>query len=236
MRYNRFMTKQESLAALERELAADTKLPLYGQANLVFGEGNPDAAVVFIGEAPGEREDQLRRPFVGRAGQLLNKLIEGIGWKREQVYITNIVKRRPPGNRDPLPEEIEAYKPYLARQIEILNPKIIAPLGRFAMNYFLPEAKISRDRGKVFVVGEPARPDDPGHPVGHMVVPLYHPAAALRATSVLDELTADFKRLPDIVAGTYTAVELPPAYAEKKTSSRSAAAKALADKAQTKLF
>jgi DNA polymerase len=197
------MSKTEALAALERELAVDASLPFYGQANLVFGEGDPDAAVVFIGEAPGEREDQLKRPFVGRAGQLLDRLIEQIGWKRGDVYITNVIKRRPPQNRDPLPAEIEAYAPYLARQIEILNPKVIAPLGRFAMNYFLPDAKISRDQGKVFKVGN------------QLVVPLYHTAAALRSPQVLDELTASFKRLPDIVAGTYTAVELPPAYAPK---------------------
>jgi uracil-DNA glycosylase len=192
------MNKIEALKILEQEIAADTLLP-FREANLVFGEGNPDAAVVFIGEAPGEREDQLKRPFVGRAGVLLNKLIEGIGWKREQVYITNIVKRRPPGNRDPLPEEIEAYKPYLARQLEILDPKIVAPLGRFAMNYFLPEAKISRYQGKVF------------HVDGRTIVPLFHPAAALRATEVLNTLTESFRRLPDIVAGKYSTVEFPPA-------------------------
>src|SRR3989344_9168682 len=99
-----------------------------------------------------ERLETLKqeRPFVGLAGQLLNKLLAEIGWPRESVYITNIVKRRPPENRDPLPEEIEQYKPYLTRQIEIIGPKIIVPLGRFSMNYFLPEAKISRDQGKLF--------------------------------------------------------------------------------------
>lgn len=194
------MDKREALQKLEQEIAADVSLPLR-EANLVFGEGDPDAAVVFIGEAPGQREDELKRPFVGRAGQLLDRLVEGIGWKRGQVYITNVIKRRPPGNRDPLPEEIEAYKPYLARQIDILNPKVIAPLGRFAMNYFLPEAKISRDQGKVFRID------------GQLVVPLYHTAAALRSTQVLEELTAAFKKLPDIVSGKYTMVELPPAYA-----------------------
>ena len=108
------------------------------------------------------------------------------------MYITNIVKRRPPENRDPLPEEIEAYKPYLAKQIEIINPKVIAPLGRFAMNYFLPEAKISRDQGKLFRVGE------------QFIYPLYHTAAALRSTQVLNKLRESFKRLPDIVSDKYT--------------------------------
>ncbi len=180
------MGKIEELRALQAEMEEDKKLPLRS-ANLVFGEGSPDAAVCFIGEAPGLTEDQLKRPFVGRAGQLLNKLIEGVGWKREEVYITNIVKRRPPENRDPLPEEIEAYRPYLARQIAILKPKIIAPLGRFSMNYFLPEAKITRDQGKLFRVGD------------HLVYPLFHPAAALRGTGTMNALTESFRRLPDIV-------------------------------------
>jgi DNA polymerase len=154
----------------------------------VFGEGNIDSNVLFIGEAPGFHEDQQKRPFVGRAGQLLNKLIEGIGWKREDVYITNIVKRRPPNNRDPLPEEIEAYKPYLARQIEILNPKIIATLGRFSMNYFLPTAKITRDQGKLFRAGN------------YFIYPLFHPAAALRSPKqALAALTASFQKLPTLI-------------------------------------
>ncbi len=183
------MGKQERLRDLEKEIELDKNLPLYGQANLVFGEGSVDCKVMFIGEAPGFHEDQQKRPFVGRAGQLLRTMIREIGWKEEEVYITNIVKRRPPENRDPLPEEIEAYKPYLARQIEIIDPKVIAPLGRFSMNYFLPEAKISRDQGKVFRLN------------GRLVVPLYHPAAALRSTGVLNELKESFKRLPNIVEG-----------------------------------
>ena len=177
------MTKAEALAALEAEIATDPSLPLQ-ENNLVFGEGNPDAKVLFIGEAPGERENELRRPFVGRAGQLLDKLISELGWKREDVYITNIVKRRPPGNRDPLPEEIEAYKPYLARQIEILNPKVIAPLGRFSMNYFLPTAKITRDQGKLFRSGN------------RFIFPLLHPAAALRGTGAMNSLRESFMKLP----------------------------------------
>ncbi len=144
------MDKISQLKALEAEIAADKSLPLR-ESNLVFGEGNVDCAVLFIGEAPGLNEDQQRRPFVGRGGQLLNQMIVGIGWKREDMYITNIVKRRPPENRDPLPEEIEAYKPYLTRQIAIIGPKVIATLGRFSMNYFLPNAKIMRDHGRVML-------------------------------------------------------------------------------------
>lgn len=179
--------KISALNDLHDELE-NADLPLKGSANLVFGEGHPDCDVMFIGEAPGQREDELKRPFVGRAGQLLDKMITLIGWKREDVYITNIVKRRPPENRDPLPEEIEAYKPYLARQIEIINPKIIAPLGRFSMNYFLPFGKISRDQGKVFE-------ED-----GRLIYPLFHPAAALRNPETMRALEESFKRLPDVIA------------------------------------
>lgn len=194
------MGKEERLKALEREMAGNQNLPLL-ESNLVFGEGNPDCRVCFIGEAPGFNEDRLRRPFVGRAGQLLDQLIKEIGWRREDVYITNIVKRRPPENRDPLPEEIDAYKPYLAGQIEILNPPIIATLGRFSMNYFLPFAKISRDHGRVFELDAPPRFAGRGEDQTRLIVPLYHPAAALRATVVLNDLRTDFKKLPAIVEG-----------------------------------
>jgi len=192
------MDKKEGLAKLERELNTGN-LPLKGKANLVFGEGNINCSVMFIGEAPGFNEDLQKRPFVGRSGQLLDECLRNIGWKRSEVYITNIVKRRPPENRDPLPEEIESYKPYLARQIEIINPKIIATLGRFSMNYFLPFAKISQDHGKVFTVKDPTPQGSGG--ASRIIFPLYHPAAALRATGVLNELKADFKKLPDIASG-----------------------------------
>lgn len=155
--------------------------------NLVFGEGDIDCKVMFIGEAPGEQEDIQKRPFVGRGGQLLNKMIEKVGWKREEVYITNIVKRRPPNNRDPLPEEIETYKPYLTKQIEIINPKIIATLGRFSMNYFNAGLKISRDHGKIFKMD------------GRLLVPFFHPAAVLRNPNLLPEYEKEFKKLPKIL-------------------------------------
>jgi DNA polymerase len=178
------MDKKAALAELEAEMAA-ANLPL--DTNLVFGEGNVDAEVVFIGEAPGRDEDAQKRPFVGRGGQLLRSCIRDLGWKEEDVYITNIVKRRPPENRDPLPEEIEAYKPYLARQIEILNPPIVVTLGRFAMNYFLPDAKITRDQGKIFKFKN------------RCIVPMFHPAAALRAPQVMQEFRATFGKLPAMV-------------------------------------
>jgi uracil-DNA glycosylase len=190
------MDKQTELAGLEAEIAANTSLPLR-EANLVFGEGNRDCDVMFIGEAPGQNEDRLKRPFVGRGGQLLDRMIESIGWRRPDVYITNIVKRRPPENRDPSPEEIAAYRPYLTRQIEIVNPKVVVTLGRFSMNYFLPDAKITRDHGRAFKVGD------------RIIFPVFHPAAALRATGVMDALKEDFKKLPAVVRGDVT-VEIPP--------------------------
>ena len=180
------MTKHEELKKLENEMKLDESLPLR-RSNLVFGEGDPESKIVFVGEAPGFFEDKMKRPFVGRSGKLLDKLIGSVGWSREKVYITNIVKRRPPANRDPLPREIERYKPYLARQIEIINPSVIVPLGRFSMNYFLPLAKVSRDNGKVFRLKN------------RLIVPLFHPAAALRSTGTLNELTVAFKKLSKIV-------------------------------------
>lgn len=182
------MSKIDDLKKLEEELRGDTRLPLR-ESNLVFGEGDINADVMFIGEAPGARENELMRPFVGRAGKLLDKLIESIGWKRENVYITNIVKRRPPENRDPLPEEIAAYKPYLTQQIAIINPKVIATLGRFSMNYFSPAAKIMRDQGKIFRLGN-----------NQLLVPLLHPAAALRSNEMMNAFVLSFKKLPLIIA------------------------------------
>ncbi len=180
-------SKIEALESLKEKIVSDTKLPLYGKANLVFGEGDVNSKVMFIGEAPGFYEDRDMRPFVGRAGQLLNTLLSGLTWPRERVYITNIVKRRPPENRDPEPAEIVAYKPYLKKQIEIINPTVIATLGRFSMNYFLPLAKISQDHGKAMKIGS------------RVIFILYHPAAALRSTSVLEALEKDFKRLPALL-------------------------------------
>ena len=182
------MDKQTELTKLEIEMVADASLPLR-EANLVFGEGNVDCDVMFVGEAPGQNEDRLKRPFVGRGGQLLDRMIASIGWKRADVYITNIVKRRPPENRDPSPDEIAAYRPYLTRQIEIIDPKVVVTLGRFAMNYFLPMAKITRDHGRGFLVG------------GRIIFPVLHPAAALRSTEMMKALEEDFKKLPSAVRG-----------------------------------
>ncbi len=190
--------KETALKMLEQKIR-ETPLPL-AESNLVFGEGNPDCDVLFIGEAPGFNEDRLGRPFVGRAGKLLDEMIVDLGWKRSDVYITNIVKRRPPDNRDPLPAEIDAYKPFLLEQIEIINPPVIATLGRFSMNYFLPFAKITRDQGKIFDVS------------GRVIFPLLHPAAALRNPSAMKDLRESFKKLPEAArrAKDKTATEEPP--------------------------
>ncbi|MDO8515786.1 MAG: uracil-DNA glycosylase [bacterium] len=180
------MQKADMLTRLARELEENAELPLR-ESNLVFGEGNAHAKVMFIGEAPGFHENEARRPFVGRAGKLLNKLIEEIGWKREDVYITNIVKRRPPENRDPSPDEIAAYSPYLARQIEIIDPLVIVTLGRFSMNYFVPTLKITKDQGKVFRLGK------------RFLYPVFHPAAALRSPDMMEEFRKSIKKLPAVV-------------------------------------
>lgn len=181
------MTKAHALAALKAEMEKDRSLQL--TTNLIFGEGNPDAEVLFVGEAPGRTEDEGLRPFIGKAGKLLRSCILELNWNEEDVYITNIVKRRPPENRDPTPEEIASYQPYLTKQIEIIDPAVIVPLGRFAMNYFLPEAKITRDQGKAFIYI-----DQNG--TKRIIYPVFHPAATWRATKVMQEFKESLSRLP----------------------------------------
>lgn len=181
------MNKAEELMKIKQEMMDNAYLPLRAGTNLVFGKGNPDADVMFIGEAPGATEDKMMEPFVGRAGKLLDKMFAEIKMPREKFYISNIVKRRPPENRDPLPNEIEAYRPYLKREIQIIKPKIIATLGRFSMNYFLPNEKISTAHGKIFKIKD------------LLIYPIYHPAAAIRSTNMMDAFKKDFKRLPSII-------------------------------------
>jgi len=173
--------KDIKLKNLEEKMLSDSSLPL--STNLVFGDGSSDAEIVFIGEAPGVNEDIAKKPFVGRSGKLLTASIEEIGLKRGDVYITNIVKRRPPENRDPLPAEIEAYKPYLKEQLEIIRPKIVVTLGRFSMNYFFPKAKITQDQGKILCFED------------FLIMPMFHPAAALRGTTTLSEFKKTFQKL-----------------------------------------
>jgi len=159
-----------------------------GRTNAVPGEGPADAEVMFIGEGPGFNEDKQGRPFVGAAGQFLNELLQIAGFKREEVYITNVVKCRPPGNRDPLPEEIQACSRYLERQIELIDPRVIVTLGRFSMARWFPNDKISTVHGKAKRVG------------GRIVVAMFHPAAALHQQSLRATVEEDFRRLKQIVA------------------------------------
>lgn len=153
----------------------------------VPGEGPIDAEIMFIGEGPGFHENRQGRPFVGAAGDLLVELLGAIGMKREQVFITNVVKCRPPGNRDPLPEELEACNPYLEKQIQIINPKVIVTLGRFSMARFIPQAKISEIHGQ------------PVNVKGKLVVPFFHPAAALHRPSLRPVVEEDFAKLPELI-------------------------------------
>ena len=158
---------------------------------LVLGDGNPNADVVFIGEAPGKNEDEQGLPFVGAAGKFLNEMLAGINLERKDVYITNIVKYRPPNNRDPLPDEKKAFWPYLVQQLDIINPKIIVTLGRHSMEYFLPEMKISQ------IHGQPKRIQFGDRKV--VIMPLYHPAAALYNGGMRETLVQDFNTLPKIL-------------------------------------
>lgn len=153
----------------------------------VPGEGPPDAEIMFIGEGPGFHENMQGRPFVGAAGDLLVELLAGIGMKRDQVFITNVVKCRPPGNRDPQPEELQACAPYLEKQLQIINPKVIVTLGRYSMARFIPNAKISEIHGQAVRVK------------GMLVVPFYHPAAALHRPSLRTTVEEDFATLPDLI-------------------------------------
>jgi uracil-DNA glycosylase len=159
--------------------------------NLVMGDGNVNAEIVFIGEAPGKNEDEQGLPFVGAAGKFLNEMLAQAGMERQDVYITNIVKYRPPNNRDPLPEEKKAFWPYLAKQLQIIQPKVVITLGRHSMEYFLPDARISMVHGKAkrITFGNEKL----------VIVPLYHPAAALYNGSMRQTLIDDFLRVPKVI-------------------------------------
>jgi len=154
---------------------------------MVFGDGSGSAKIVFIGEAPGKKEDEMGKPFVGAAGKFLEEMLDSIGMKRSDVYITNIVKYRPPNNRDPLPEEKEEFLPYLEAQLEAIQPALVCLLGRHSMNCFLPNLKISQ------VHGQPKRYK------GRVFLPLYHPAAALYNGGMRQQLIDDFSLIPEIV-------------------------------------
>lgn len=184
---------QDQLDALAQEIRDKDICPdLRSQATqLVMGDGNADADIVFIGEAPGKNEDEQGKPFVGAAGKFLNEMLAAAGMDRSDVYITNIVKYRPPGNRDPLPEEKAAFWPYLLRQLQIINPKVVITLGRHSMEYFLPDMKIGQ------VHGQPKRITFGDHKI--VIMPLFHPAAALYNGSLRQTLIDDFLKVPEVI-------------------------------------
>ncbi len=187
------------LKAIRDEIVANDKLPLYKERTStkqlpVIGSGSHFAKIMFVGEAPGKNEAMTGKPFVGRAGKILDELLASIDINREDVYITNIVKDRPPSNRDPMPEEISSYGPYLDRQLEIVRPVVLATLGRFSMSYILnkfdcPEhtMSISALHGKTIPAKAPYGPIT--------IVPLYHPAVAIYTQSQKPVLIEDFKVL-----------------------------------------
>lgn len=161
-------------------------------SRVVFGDGNPDAQLMFIGEAPGKKEDELGIPFVGSSGKILDKMFESIKIKRGDVYLANICKCRPPENRNPLPEEIQECWPWLEKQIEIINPAIIITLGKYALNCFLPEVKISETHGKVVNINIKK--------IGKIkLFPLHHPAAARCNRKTRAMFTEDFNKIPKLL-------------------------------------
>jgi DNA polymerase len=182
-----------ALAVLQSEVAGCTRCRLAGgRTQVVFGSGSPEAELMFVGEAPGFHEDQQGVPFVGQAGKLLERLLEGIGLSRERVYIANVIKCRPPGNRDPQPDEIEACERHLFRQIELIQPSIVATLGNFATKLLS-----GRPQGITRVHGQEQEAVLGGRRV--LLYPLYHPAAALYTPAMLKVLEADFARLPELL-------------------------------------
>jgi len=177
-----------ALKTLAAEIARCTQCLLHqGRTKTVPGTGSEHADIMFIGEAPGFHEDQQGLPFVGAAGKFLEELLESIGLTREDVFIANVIKCRPPGNRDPLPEEIEACKPFLDQQIELIQPKLVVTLGRFSMARAFPKARISHIHGQPRKIG------------GVLYYPMYHPAAALHQPSLRSTIKEDMRRIPELI-------------------------------------
>lgn len=232
------MTQAERRTALEAiaaEVRTCTACRLHEtRTNAVPGEGHPDTEVIFVGEGPGFNEDRLGRPFVGRAGDKLVELLGSIQWRREEVFITNVVKCRPPDNRDPLPDEIAACRPFLRRQLEALDPALVVTLGRFSMGAFMPGARISEAHGTV------RRADPATGAADASVYALYHPAAALRSAAVARTSVADMAGVPAaleasrarraarplvavaVATGVVSATELPPTAPPTQFESESA--------------
>lgn len=225
--------KQTRLDEIKAKIVANKVCPDLAKSatNMVFGDGNPDADVVFIGEAPGKHEDLTGLPFVGAAGKFLDEMLAGVGLKRQDVYITNIVKYRPPDNRDPLPEEKRAFLPYLQAQLEVIRPKLVVTLGRHSTNCFLPDLQISKIHGQpkririklsgntdsqgmsamqgageqrtAAVHGRTAKgaaePVTQQRAMSLVVLPLYHPAAALYNGAMRHILVDDFAKIPQLL-------------------------------------
>ena len=185
--------RRERLVEVYNEASVCVRCPLSAtRTKVVFGAGNADADLMFVGEAPGAEEDRQGLPFVGRAGGLLSKMLEGIGMERDDVFICNVLKCRPPGNRDPQPEEIASCEPYLAEQVRLIEPRVVCTLGNFATKLLTgSQTGITRVRGvpQVHELG--------GRSV--FVLPLFHPAAALRTPAVAEQLRGDFGRLPELL-------------------------------------
>ncbi len=182
------MNAEQTLAQIAEEVSVCTNCPLHHSRKMaVPGEGPADAEIMLIGEGPGFHENEQGRPFVGAAGNFLNELLAQAGLKRTDVWIGNVVKCRPPGNRDPQPEELAACDEYLERQIAAINPKIIITLGRFSMGKYMPDVRISSVHGQMRRVGD------------HFVIAMFHPAAALHQPRYRPEIMADFARLPRLL-------------------------------------
>ena len=180
--------QKHSLEQVIQQVATCLRCPLHQCRNLtVPGEGNPQATIMFVGEGPGYHEDQQGRPFVGRAGHLLDELLNLINLSREQVFITNVIKCRPPHNRDPAKEEVSACREYLEAQIDLIKPRIIATLGRHSLAWFLPNETIGRVHGSPRVLKD------------YIVYPLYHPAAALRQQHLRKIMEDDMRMLPNLL-------------------------------------
>ncbi len=192
-----FSTKADQLALVKESIIKDricSELAA-GSKQLVFGSGDPDSEIVFVGEAPGKKEDESGLPFVGRAGNFLNQMLELIALDRSKVYITNIVKYRPPNNRDPLPEEKREFLPYLQRQLEIIRPRLVVALGRHAGSCFMPHLIIGQDHGKAKRIALNFSDSE----LKIVFLPLFHPAAALYNGSMKQTLIDDFMLIPKIM-------------------------------------
>ncbi|MFL6033734.1 MAG: uracil-DNA glycosylase [Gaiellaceae bacterium] len=186
--------RREELKAVYREASGCTRCPQLAatRQTVVFGSGNADADLMFVGEAPGANEDKQGVPFVGQAGKLLDKLLAGIGLARSDVFVANVLKCRPPGNRDPLPDEIQACEGHLWKQVELIQPKVVATLGNFATKLLS-----GRPTGITRVHGQPQETTLGGNRV--ILYPLYHPAAALYTPRMLEVLETDFRRIPELL-------------------------------------